>query len=304
MPSVSRPPTHLGGRYARNIVGGRQAIAGDLRRTGRGGEHQCHQSHTENRQAGHVSHATPEARRNTIRRVGPRPRRASGTTRRGCARARSARARPWRSTRSRRAAGGRTRSAAGSPLAYSSPAICAGERQPHVDARGDAGGGHDLALRNDAFLASARAEAGERLELEPVPSSRAGRRGCPARRAAASRCRRTSSTSRSRARRAASPGCARPRAGRACRCRRGRRRRRASGRSSKAAVASIASMSLSVRTRPGLVREPGDLRAGQAREHLVGPDRVEGGEAVVHRDGDVHGRSSLVVGGQAAKRSR
>jgi hypothetical protein len=37
-----------------------------------------------------------------------------------------------------------------------------------------------------------------------------------------------------------------------------------------------------------LVSQPGHARAGQAREHLVGAHSVEGGEAVVQRDGDSH----------------
>ena len=39
---------------------------------------------------------------------------------------------------------------------------------------------------------------------------------------------------------------------------------------------------------PGLGGDERDARAGQAAEHLVGPDRVERGEAVVEEDRDVH----------------
>ena len=38
----------------------------------------------------------------------------------------------------------------------------------------------------------------------------------------------------------------------------------------------------------GLVRKPCDTGVGQARQHLVGADRVERGEAIVHGDRDVH----------------
>ena len=61
-----------------------------------------------------------------------------------------------------------------------------------------------------------------------------------------------------------------------------------SGRSSKAASASMPSMAGVGADHARLVREPGDARAGQAREHLVGADGVERGEAVVEGDGDLH----------------
>ena len=89
---------------------------------------------------------------------------------------------------------------------------------------------------------------------------------------------------------------------RACRTRRARRARRASGRPrawprrrARAAACRCVRAAASAPTK----RTRG---AGQAREHLVRPDGVEGGEAVVERDRDVHG-GLLVVGGQAAKRS-
>ena len=62
-----------------------------------------------------------------------------------------------------------------------------------------------------------------------------------------------------------------------------------SGSSSRVASAMSASIPFSVRFGPGLVRRRSETRgARQAREHLVGADRVERGEAVEDRDRDVH----------------
>ena len=69
-----------------------------------------------------------------------------------------------------------------------------------------------------------------------------------------------------------------------------------SGRSASAASALRVSIPVSVVYGPRLHRGEGDLGAGQPREHLVGPDGVEGGEAVVERDHDLHrGSPSSVV---------
>ena len=42
--------------------------------------------------------------------------------------------------------------------------------------------------------------------------------------------------------------------------------------------------------RADLVADECELRVGQPGENLVRADRVEGGEAVIQRDGDLHGR--------------
>ena len=51
-----------------------------------------------------------------------------------------------------------------------------------------------------------------------------------------------------------------------------------------------------------LRRHEGEVGVGQARQHLVGPDGVEGREAVEEQDGDVHG--GLLGCGQAARKRR
>ena len=53
-------------------------------------------------------------------------------------------------------------------------------------------------------------------------------------------------------------------------------------------------MPLSVRTGPGSAATNVTLAPGSAAEHLVGPDRVERGEAVVEDDRDVHVTVSLL----------
>ena len=54
-------------------------------------------------------------------------------------------------------------------------------------------------------------------------------------------------------------------------------------------------MPLSVRTGPGSAATNVTRGARQAAEHLVGPDRVERGEAVVEEDRDVHVTGSFVL---------
>ena len=58
-------------------------------------------------------------------------------------------------------------------------------------------------------------------------------------------------------------------------------------------------MPLSVRTSPVRWRDELDLPAGDRAQHLVGADRVEGGDAVEDQDCDLHdedlGRSRRVV---------
>ena len=72
-----------------------------------------------------------------------------------------------------------------------------------------------------------------------------------------------------------------------------RRRRAAAPRRASARRRASASP-VSVRTGPGSAATNVTSRAGQAREHLVGADGVERGEAVEEEDGDVHGGSPRV----------
>ncbi len=126
-------------------------------------------------------------------------------------------------------------------------------------------------------------------QLQPVRRGASCLRAPRPRRAAASRCRPTSSTWSSRGRRASSRATLGPRSAlaRAHAARHdedvGARHlvQRRLGRGS--------SMPLSVRTGPASGATKCTPRAGQARQHLVGPDRVEGGEVVEDDDGDVHG---------------
>ena len=204
---------------------------------------------------------------------------------------------PWRRCRCRRAAADRTRCRAGCACATSIARDARGERERHVDAGRDAGRRDDLAALDDALLNGIGAELCQVAHGAPVGGGvhalqQAGRRqheragahrGGPLRRGMDSTHPVELAAGRS--------------SWRACRGRRApparrrwtrRRRRRPRRRPCPCRCGTSA-----------LLADEDDLRTGEAGEHLVRADGVEGGETVEESDGDLH---ALSLSGSGARK--
>ena len=234
-----------------------------------------------------------------------RRRSVSGVRRRPSARrARRCGRRPWRPSRCRTAAAGRTRCRAGSPARPRRRRSCAARRERHVDPRRHAGRGDDLALLDDALRRRGRAEVARAASSDaqcvvaflPSSSPAAPSSSEPVHTDVvhvllASIARIHSSVGSSSIERAGADAAghdedvgARDLVDRVV----GDERR---------------ACPVSVRTGPRSARDELHLRVGQALQHLVGADRVERGEPVEDEQGDVH-RVLLVAVARPARDGR